>query len=88
MDNYNSKFSEVLVLLRDKKFFKAFKKMVKLGLKENILWIMDNQPEVLSGSLLSHISKEDFLIISKQIEQKDVNGIIYTFLTDNNSTIG
>lgn len=79
LDNYNSKFSEMLELLYQKQFFKAFKKMVKFGAKDATIWIMENEPEALSGSLLGHVKKEEFVVITKQIERKDVDGILTSF---------
>lgn len=73
---YQRKFNEALDLLRNKEFFKGFKKLIKFGLKDSINWIMENEPELLTDSILGNISQEKFAKITGLIERKDVDGVI------------
>lgn len=77
LQSYNSKFMEALELLRSKQFFKSFKKFLKLGgLKEPIFWIIDNDPQLLLGSLSDKVDREQVEKITRQIEKRDVDGVV------------
>lgn len=80
LQDYNSKFKEALELLKNKQFFKSFKKFLKLGgLKEPMFWIIDNDPQILLGSLSGKIDRDQFEEIMRQIEKKDVDGVVSSF---------
>lgn len=77
LKKYNSKFFKAIDLIRNKQFFKGFKKLVILGeLKESVHYIIENEPEILKSSILENVSKEQFENITNLIEKKDVDGVI------------
>jgi|GEM_PF-5857777 len=77
LDKYNTKFQEGLDLLRDKEFFSAFKKFLKLGgLKEPIFYIIENEPSLLTDTMAGNLKKEDFQKLCNIVENRDVESII------------
>lgn len=77
LKKYNSKFFKAIELIRNKDFFKGFKKLVVLGeLKESVHYIIENEPEILKSSILENVSKEQFENITNLIEKRDVDGVI------------
>lgn len=76
LNKFNEKFKEALNLIESKEYIKGFKKLILLDLKESTFWIIENNPELLMGSLMENVDKNQFEKITKQIERKDVDGVI------------